>query len=92
LKDEYSSCIAGAISEEEYLEGLRRAGLESVEVKERLVYDAAQILAFTGSEEAGQPSSCCGVPLDDPLAKMVGDSLAGKVWSAKVYARKPGPR
>ncbi len=85
----YSSCVAGAISEESYLEGLRSAGLEAVEVKDRLVYDALQIAAFAQSEEAGSKPSCCGAPQDDNLTKMVGDSLAGKVWSARVYAQKP---
>ena len=39
----YNSCIAGAISEEDYLAGLRAAGLADVEVRERLVYEAVQI-------------------------------------------------
>jgi len=41
----YSSCIAGAISEGEYVEGLRKAGLADVEVRERLVYTAEQLAA-----------------------------------------------
>jgi arsenite methyltransferase len=46
----YSSCLAGAINEAEYLEGLRSAGLADVSVRDRLVYDAAQIKAFISSE------------------------------------------
>lgn len=84
----YSSCVAGAISEEEYLAGLRAAGLEAVEVRERLVYESDQIAAFASSDEAGQVVSCC---IPENLAAQIGDSLAGKIWSAKFYARKPRP-
>jgi arsenite methyltransferase len=79
----YSSCIAGAISETRYLSGLRSAGLVDIEVRDRLVYDADQIelivasdLDFMGQEGATN--------LRDFVR-----TLAGKVWSAKVYARKP---
>jgi SAM-dependent methyltransferase len=90
----YSSCIAGAISEEEYLAGLRRAGLAEVEVRERIVYDAAQLEALVGSELGdGQPSSCgCGgTAAGGSTAADIARSIVGKVWSAKVYARKPIP-
>ncbi|KKK95274.1 hypothetical protein LCGC14_2674450, partial [marine sediment metagenome] len=58
----YSSCVAGAISEEEYADGLRRAGLENVEVSERLVYDATQLTGFIESDlpDPGANPSCCG--------------------------------
>jgi arsenite methyltransferase len=92
----YSSCIAGAISEEAYLAGLRQAGLVDVQVRERLVYDAAQLRQFVESElpAAGQ-TSCCGGGGGDPIAdrsallRLV-DAVAGKIWSALIYARKHG--
>jgi len=90
----YSSCIAGAISETEYLAGLRRAGLAEVEVRERIVYDAAQLEAFVGSELGdGEPGSCgCGGTMaDGSSAAEIAGSIVGKVWSAKVFARKPMP-
>jgi arsenite methyltransferase len=80
----YSSCIAGAIGEEEYLEGLRAVGLVDVEVKDRLVYDAAELEALTSSE--GESSCGCAQGAD---LKAYAKALAGKIWSAKVYARKP---
>lgn len=83
----YSSCLAGAISEEAYLEGLRRAGLTDVEVRERLVYDESQIEAFIGSE-LKQGACCCG-PSTSELAKAWATRLQGRVWSAKVFARRP---
>ncbi len=81
----YSSCLAGAIPEPAYLDGLRQAGLVDVEVKDRLVYDAAQIEAFIGSE---LQEGCCGGP-GGALAKRWAPLLEGKVASVKVAARKP---
>ena len=90
----YASCIAGAISEQEYLAGLRRAGLEEIEVKARVVYDAGQLAAIAGSElgeEAAKAMSCCcgGASLSAEQLEGVAKGLEGKVWSAKLAARKP---
>jgi SAM-dependent methyltransferase len=84
----YSSCLAGAIEEKAYLDGLRRAGLDEVEVRNRLVYDTAQIEAFLGSElpEAGG-SVCCGGERS-ATAKRWAARLQGKVASITVFARK----
>jgi len=81
----YSSCIGGAISEEEYLAGLRAAGLVDAEVRDRLVYDGDQLAALTGDDLEG--ACCCGA--SKPLIQAFARTLAGKVWSAKIYARKP---
>lgn len=78
----YASCVGGAIGEDEYLAGLRAAGLVDVAVRDRLVYDAEQIAAFA-SEACG-----CGAE-GQRLPPGIERTLAGKVWSAKVYARKP---
>jgi arsenite methyltransferase len=85
----YSSCLAGAIDEASYLGGLRAAGLEDVEVRERLVYDATQLAAFVTSEGVGELSSCCGGEQVQGIVKEIASGLTGKIWSAKVYARKP---
>jgi SAM-dependent methyltransferase len=84
----YASCIGGAISEEAYLDGLRAAGLDEVEVSERLVYDGPQLLALAGVEGAETPS--CGCSIDAKVAAQMADALGGKIWSAKVHARRPG--
>jgi arsenite methyltransferase len=86
----YSSCIAGAISEGDYLAGLRAAGLTDVEVRDRLVYDAGQLESFATSETEGLCS--CGSTLSDGFLEVVrgyAHDLEGQVWSAKVYGRKP---
>ena len=87
----YSSCIAGAIPEEEYLDGLRAAGLENVQVRERLVYDAAQLREFIASElpDAAEPSGCCGPQLDGDNVTDLAETMVGKIWSARIHARKP---
>jgi hypothetical protein len=46
----YSSCVAGAISEKDYIAGLEAAGLVDVEVLNRLVYDSNQLESFIGPE------------------------------------------
>ena len=95
----YSSCIAGAISEEEYLAGLQAAGLEDAQVRERFVYDEVQLSGFIASElpenrEAFGSSGCCGSdvsggrPTGHSLEEMT-RAMVGKVWSVKISARKP---
>jgi len=74
----YSSCIAGAISEDEYLAGLKNAGLVDVAVRERQVYESLQIEALVGSE----------LGLDAEAVRLA-QATAGNVWSAIFYARKP---
>jgi SAM-dependent methyltransferase len=86
----YNSCVAGAISEREYVAGLRDAGLVEVEVTERLVYAADQL---QGIIESDVREGCCGESgsgaTDD--AAHLGQTLAGKIWSAYFKATKPGP-
>lgn len=82
-----SACIAGAVSEAEYLQGLEKAGLTDVEVRERVVYDEEYIRAFLESEELPS-SSCCG-PMKAGMVKQIAKGLAGKVQSLRIAARKP---
>lgn len=82
----YTSCVAGAIPEAEYLDGLRQAGFVDVKVTERIVYDAEQIL---GMVQENFDTSGFAAMLKMPIAELVEKHVAGKVWSAKVVARKP---
>jgi SAM-dependent methyltransferase len=88
----YCSCIAGAISEVEYCDGLRRVGLVDIEIRERIEYDITQLQGLVESdlkvyEGAGVccPGRTDGLPSPGQLAV----ACEGKVWSAKIYARKP---
>ncbi len=85
----YCSCIAGAISEAAYLDGLRAAGLVDVEVRERITYDHGQLVGFVESEVGGSP--CCGSDAGQSAATVerIAEALAGKVHSARIFARKP---
>ncbi|MCU7922295.1 MAG: methyltransferase domain-containing protein [Candidatus Thiodiazotropha sp. (ex Dulcina madagascariensis)] len=88
----HSACVAGAIGEAEYLEGLRAAGLEGVEVRKRKVYGAGEIEVLLDSGE---------LPMDRPRlwrilaglgvspSRQIAKIFADKVWSAAFYARKP---
>jgi arsenite methyltransferase len=86
----YSSCLAGAIGQQAYLDGLRQAGLVDVDVRDRIVYDTAQIEAFIGSELQEAGTACCDGAVGN-LAKRWAPRLQGKVASVKVAARRPGP-
>jgi arsenite methyltransferase len=84
----YSSCISGAVSEAEYLDGLRKAGLEEVSVVARVVYDRDSLGPLLGSELSG--TSCCGsdsVPAD--RLEEVAAALEGRIASIKAVGRKP---
>ena len=86
----YASCVAGAISQHEYAEGLRQAGLNSIEVRGRLVYDGSMLKSLIQSELGDA---------DTPLAKFVETigqekftellkQIEGKIASISIYARK----
>jgi len=92
----YDSCIGGAISEEEYLAGLKKAGMTSVEVVSRIVYDETQMAALADSEvsEVKSVMSCCGQIPNEELRQIVASAsseMKGKIWSATVYSEKPSP-
>ncbi|RJO65578.1 MAG: methyltransferase domain-containing protein [Myxococcales bacterium] len=91
----YSSCVGGAISEEEYLAGLRNSGLADVSVTERLVYDVGTLVGLVESElpQAQAAASCgCGCGgsgLPKEQLAQVAKEMKGKIWSAKFTGRKP---
>jgi SAM-dependent methyltransferase len=75
--DLYNACVAGAISEADYVVGLRRAGLTDVSVGNRYVYDKQQL----GSLIVGEAAS-------STEANLVADALVGRVWSLSISAGK----
>lgn len=84
----HSSCMSGAISEKEYVAGLKDAGLTDVTVVNRLVYDASQLRGFIGSELKDAHTSSDSCHQLTPLADKWADKLQGKVWSIKITAKK----
>jgi arsenite methyltransferase len=88
----YSSCVAGAISENQYLRGLRDAGLVDVGVRERLVYEESQLREFIVEELSEGDGACgcgCAGSVDTNTVDALIKSLVGKMCSAKIFARKP---
>lgn len=87
----YNSCVGGAISEVEYVNGLRLAGLVDVEVRDRISYEPSQLEAMFHSDLAmgDQTLEQWTKSLDGRAVREMTESLAGRIWSAMVYARKP---
>jgi len=85
-RDAWTGCLAGAISEAEYIQGLEAAGLRGVRASSRLVYEAAQLQGLFGDSACGLTPGTCGDI--GPLA----EATAGKIWSAKFEGVKPYPR
>ncbi len=84
-RDAWTGCLAGAISETEYVQGLEAAGLRSVRASSRLVYEASQLEGLFGDSACGLTPGSCG----DVGA--LAQSAAGKIWSAKFEGVKPYP-
>jgi SAM-dependent methyltransferase len=74
----YNSCIAGAISENEYVAGLRGAGLIDVALGCRYVYDRSELVIFTAGTQTSAGESAG-----------VADALVGRVWSVHIAAARP---
>jgi len=87
----YNSCVAGAISEEEYMAGLAAAGLYNIQIQERLVFEPVQIKAAFDDEGTGLSQFFHELPESErqkAVDRLISQA-AGKVWSAKFTAQKP---
>ena len=78
----WSACVAGAISEQEYVVGLQQAGLQDIQVTQRLFYESAQLRAILCEEIPG-------LDLDTATIDALLEEHAGKVCSAKFVGKKP---
>ena len=85
-RDAWTGCLAGAISEAEYLQGLEDAGLRWVRASSRLVYDATQLQGLFGDSACGLTPGSCGDVGD------LAQATAGKIWSARFEGVKPYPQ
>jgi arsenite methyltransferase len=84
-RDAWTGCLAGAISEVEYVRGLEAAGLRGVRVTARTVYDASQLKGLFAS-------SCCGIAeAAGQDASASAEAAAGKIWSARLEGVKTYP-
>jgi len=78
----YAACIAGAISEAEYVAGLERAGLVEVTVVERTAYSHEQLRTMLRHDPASYGLEA------GPLETALRDAV-GRVASIRVTAQKP---
>lgn len=87
----YASCVSGAIPEDEYVGGLRAAGLTEVVVRDRFVYDAETLLGFAGDaqDELLEMLGKLGLPPTRETALGLARQLEGKIASVRVFGRKP---
>ena len=79
-RDAWVTCLAGAISEAEYVRGLEAAGLTDVQVTERITYGPDKLEGLFGQ-------SACG-PEGAALSPDAVRAAAGKVWSARFTGRR----
>jgi SAM-dependent methyltransferase len=79
-RDAWVTCLAGAISETEYVQGLRAAGLVDVQVTERIAYAPEKLEGLFGTSACGP--ECGALAPEDVRA------ATGKVWSARFIGRK----
>jgi N-acetylglutamate synthase-like GNAT family acetyltransferase len=85
-RDAWTGCLAGAISEAEYIQGLEAAGLRGVRASSRLVYEASQLQGLFGDSACGLTPGTCG-----DIGSLA-EATAGKIWSAKFEGVKPYPK
>lgn len=78
----YAACIAGAISEAEYVTGLEAVGLTDVSIENVTTYTASQVRAMVSSDMTN-------LGLDPATMKGRFEEVAGKVKSINVVGRKP---
>jgi SAM-dependent methyltransferase len=82
----WSSCVAGAVSEDEYTGAMRRAGFTKIAIEDRVVYTHEQVGAYIGDQEA--PAVFTGgssKPASDRKAVDLSDLIA----SYRITAVKP---
>ena len=81
----YTACVAGAIPEADYVDGLRKAGFSDVEVTERFVYDHDQVVDLLNETRIFGPFTRF---LQTWVMKVLDKHVVGKVWSAKITGIK----
>jgi len=81
----YSSCIAGAISEEDYVIGLENAGLKDIEIRERVEYGKENVRDYVLNSRDFPAKSR---EEREKIVEQYQESIAGKIHSIQIYAEK----
>ena len=82
----YSACVSGAVSESQYCDGLRAAGLENVDIRGRHIYDAAQIEGIVRTELPWNNAIARSAIM--PIVGWMTRQVDGDIQSIQVYAKK----
>lgn len=80
----HCACVAGAISESKYLEAMRQAGFQDVKVTERIHYDRDEVLHLIEESKMFAHEYLKGF-----YKFLVDRYVTGKIWSARIVAKKP---
>lgn len=78
----YMACVAGAVSEADYVTGLKAAGLVDIATSDRQVYDAAQIEGIVEGELGGDS-------LPEGVLADAAKQVEGQVASVRFVGRRP---
>jgi len=73
----WTECVSGAISEEEYLGAIKRAGFEKVKIEDRVIYTHDNLVSYLGDS------------MGDATTKLKGFDLSQVIGSYRISARKP---
>ena len=81
LSDEsaYAGCIAGAVSENAYFHGLKRAGLTDLLIDQKMKYGVGELRAMAVDADLRS----------DGVSDLDLEEVAGKVWTIRFTGRKP---
>jgi ubiquinone/menaquinone biosynthesis C-methylase UbiE len=80
----HCACVAGAISESKYIDAMRQAGFVDVQVTERIHYDRDEVLQLIEESKMFAHQYLKGF-----YKFLVDRYVTGKIWSARIVARKP---
>jgi len=64
----WSVCVSGAVSEQEYIGGIKKAGFEKIKVEERVVYTHEQLADYLKDTDSEKYSKVAGVDLSRLIA------------------------
>jgi len=83
-----AACGGGVISEEQYMLGLKQAGLIQGQVIERQYYEPNQLVSIVSDVAPAilKKLRCCGVSLVDWILLKLAAPIAKNLWSAKISA------
>lgn len=90
--DLHAACLSGALSEQDYLDAIREAGLAGVAVVDRLTYDdgALRVLVSEALPVSLELLACSAGKQVDGIVDAVVAAVSGRVRSLRISAQRPG--